>query len=250
LKLSTQEPLLAQVTDPADPRLVELSELLQATFADPDVVLGLDRMQEFLAANEAGAGRRFCVLVAEQDGAVTGGSVFSHVARSNCGFSEYIVVHRAMRGRGLGRRLFDARKAVLDAEARNHGRSQCRGLFIEVDNPRRTPPQFAAAERHTAMDTLDRLQVFDHLGFRRVGVPYTQPPLADGKGAIDYLDLLFVPWDEAVPQRAQIPADWVFDTLEVIWSAWAPRTYSRYLDDLKAHVSTRDVSLSSAVPSN
>jgi len=235
---------LKLVESPADPDLVDLSALMDVVFADPNTVLGLDRMQEFLAANRPGAARRFCVLVAcgpAPDGVVVGGSVFSYVARSNCGFSEYLVADRAARGRGLGRQLFDERRNVLDAEARRLGQTACRGIFIEVDSPDRTPADLLDAERETALDAWERLRLFEHLGFRRVAAPYVQPPLAATKQAIDYLDLLFAPW--YLEATTQIPADWIVDTLEAIWSAWTPTTAGAYLHTLKERIAGKQVAL-------
>src|SRR5438874_5453575 len=171
---------LKHIESPDDPDLARLWALMDATFADPDIVLGLDRMQEFLAANRPGAGRRFFVVVATNTG-VVGGTVFSYIARSACGFSEYILVDRLSRGTGLGRALFDARQEVLNLEARRNGYEACRGLFIEADNPLRLPADVAAIERETAMEARERLRLFDHLGFRRVDVPYVQPALAANK---------------------------------------------------------------------
>ncbi len=236
---------LRQIDSPDDPDLVRLGALMNLTFPDPNSVLGLDRMQEFLAANRPRAARRFCVLVATdpaRDGEVVGGSVFSYVARSNCGFSEYILVDRLSRGTGLGRLLFDARKVVLDSEARAHGFDGCRGLFIEVDSPERVPADFAAIERETALDAWERLRLFDHLGFRSVDVPYVQPPLAPDKQAIDYLDLLFAPWQTEATASA-IPTRWVLDTLEPIWSAWAPATAGEHLERLRQRVQREEVGL-------
>jgi hypothetical protein len=84
--------------------LAKLAALLNATFRDPNTVLGLGRIQEFLQANRTDSRRRFCVLVAEQNDTLVGGTIFSYVARPNCGFSEYIVADAANRGVGLGRR--------------------------------------------------------------------------------------------------------------------------------------------------
>ena len=231
---------MKEITDPADPRLPGLAALLSGTFADPNTVLGLDRIREFLQANPADGPRRFCVLVAEHNASLVGATIFSYVVRSNCGFSEYIVVDPAHRGRRLGRRLFDARRAVLDAEALRRGHHACHGVFIEVDSPTRTPPELAKAERQTALDVWQRLRIFDHLGFRRVDVPYVQPPLAADKHAIDYLDLLFAPW-ASEPHR--IPSEWVFDTLEAIWSAWSPRTCASHLARLRSAVPGPHVAL-------
>jgi GNAT superfamily N-acetyltransferase len=234
---------IRQIDSPDDRDLRNLWALMNLTFPDPNSVLGLDRMQEFLAANRPRGARRFCVLVATDParaGAVVGGSVFSYVARSNCGFSEYILVDRLSRGTGLGRLLFDARKVVLDSEAHAHGFDGCRGLFIEVDNPERVPADFAAIERETSLDAWERLRLFDHLGFRRVDVPYVQPPLAPDKQPIDYLDLLFAPWPAA---RPSIPTGWALDTLEAIWSAWTPTTAAAYLARLRSRITGENVAL-------
>jgi GNAT superfamily N-acetyltransferase len=237
---------LIELADPADPRLADLAALLHATFPDPNSVLGLDRMQEFLEANRPDGPRRFGVLVARQNAAIVGGTVFSYVVRSNCGFSEYIVTDSAVRGRGIGRRLFEARKAFLDAEAQRHGQPRCRGLFIEVDNPERTPADYVEAERETALDPRQRLRIFDRFGFRRVDLAYyVQPPLAPGKRAVDYLDLLFAPW---ASDSRWIPSQWIFDTLDAIWSAWSPATAGTHLARLRCAVPGPRVALLPAAP--
>jgi GNAT superfamily N-acetyltransferase len=213
---------------------------MAATFADPNVVLGLDRMQEFLAANERNTERRFHVLSARDGEQVVGLSVFSYARASNCGFSEYIVVVSTARGTGLGRKLFDRRKAILDADARQAGEQRCRGLFIEADDPRRVPPEHVTAERETAIDPVERRRIFAHLGFWRIDVPYVQPPLAAGKAAVDYLDLLFAPWDG---NQNDISAQAVLDTLRPIWGAWAPRECEDHLARLARYLGGRSTAL-------
>lgn len=200
----------------------------------------MDRMREFLSAPRD-APRAFCILVARQANEMLGGSVFSYVAQSNCGFSEYIVVAGAHRGSGLGRRLFEARKAILDELARHSGHAGCNGLFIEVDSPERTPAEFLDAERETALDAWDRLRIFEHLGFRRVAVRYEQPPLGAHKAPVDYLDLLFAPWTD--PGRVAIPRAWVEATVEPIWCAWAPEAAPAALERLRGALSAPQVAL-------
>jgi GNAT superfamily N-acetyltransferase len=220
--------VLSQITRQDDARLPRVGTLLQRVFADPNSVLGVDRMREFLASPSSA--RTFCIVVAEDpsaSGDVIGVCVFSYVPRSNCGFSEYLVVDRSARRLGLGRALFDRRKALLDQLAGG----TCQGVFIEVDSPRRTPPELIEAERESSIDPLERLQVFAHLGFRRVGLEYVQPPLGEGKEAVDYLDLLFVPFRDTTV--GSIPTDWVLLTVEAIWSAWTPATVALYLDALR-----------------
>lgn len=220
--------------------MAALSELLARTFADPNSVLGLDRMQEFLNQDPASTGRVFNILVSEDaSGRVIGGSVFSYVAASNCGFSEYLVLEPAARGQGLGRKLFDRRGAILDEHANRHGNIRCRGVFIEVDSPERTPPELLAAE---TMDATRRLRVFGHLGFKRVDVAYVQPPLGADKQAVDYLDLLFAPSPWSLPMGV-IPVDWILETVAPIWTAWTPLA-SQYLQEMRERIgSARLVSL-------
>ena len=235
---------LEQVIHPDDPRLAALSRLLNQTFPDPNSVLGLDRIQEFLTANAADGPRHFCVLVASRNPpGVIGGTIFSYVQKSNCGFSEYLVLDRAFRAKGLGRGLFERRKAILDALAGRHAQAACRGLFIEVDNPHRTPAELAKAERETSLEATERLRLFEHLGFRRVDIAYVQPALAADKAPVNYLDLLFAAWDAGVAHLGRIPSEWIVDTVEAIWSAWTPKTYARHLADLRDHVRGTKVDL-------
>jgi GNAT superfamily N-acetyltransferase len=234
---------LRRVQDPADPALRELATLLHATFPDPDTVLELDRMQAFLAEQPGQTGRQFCVVVAEEGGVVLGGTVFSYVAASNCGFSEYLVVRTGRHGQGLGRRLVDARRALLADLAGQSGQPGCHGLFIEVDNPRRTPSDLQARERETAMDATARLQLFAHLGFLRVDIAYTQPPLGPGKLAVSYLDLLFAPWDERARDQRSVAADWIADMVCPIWTSWAPAHASRACAALRQKLGGSPVAL-------
>jgi hypothetical protein len=88
-------------------------------------------------------------------------------------------------------------------------------------------------ERETAVDAHERLRIFDHFGFKRVDIPYVQPPLAPEKQPVSYLDLLFAPWRADAPARRVVPAARVFDTLAAIWSAWTPETCARYLERLR-----------------
>lgn len=217
---------IVRVADPDDPRLMNVSRLLSTVFVDPNTILGPDRLGAFLASHASTSGRTLYVLAAVDEqraadgpGGLLGATIFSYVPRSNCGFSEYILSHPAARGQGIGRLLFDARKAHLDAAARQAGHAACNGLFIEAENPERTPAALLEAERETALDARLRLRLFAHLGFARVDVAYVQPPLGPGKQAVGYLDLLFAAW---VGSAAAIPAAWVADTVLPIWRAWAP----------------------------
>ena len=231
--------ILNEITRPDDPRLAALAALLLRTFSDPNSVLELDRMQEFLTER---GDRVFNVLVVDDSAdRVIGGSVFSYVPKANCGFSEYLVVEPHARGGGLGRKLFDERKRILDGLAARHGFGACRGLFIEVDSPVRTPTELLEAERESSIDAHERLRIFSHLGFRRVGIRYVQPPLGADKEAVEYLDLLFAAWQS---EAAVIPAEWIVETVEPIWSAWSGARAATYLEQLRERIAaTRLIAL-------
>jgi GNAT superfamily N-acetyltransferase len=225
---------IRRLADHADPALAAFADLLQATFADPDTVLELERMQHFLVHPQPE--RQFSIIVAEEGGAVLGGALFSYIPATNCGFSEYLVARKAQHGQGIGRRLFDARRAILDAQARQAEQTACRGLFIEADNPRRTPTALLEQERATAIDAETRLQIFAHLGFWRVDIAYVQPPLGAGKQPVGYLDLLFAPWSEEVRSAGRVPAAWVLGTLGPMWASWAPERVEADLSALRDQI--------------
>lgn len=231
------------IQDPHDPQLPIFSQLMHATLADPNIVLGLDRMQEFIQKRDQEEGRRFFVGIVERDGRVIGGAVFNYSIRSNCGFSEYIVVARNYRGQGVGKLIFNERRRLLDEEARLWGHARCHGLFIEVENPDRTPPQFLEAEQETALDAWDRWRLFHRWGFQVVDVPYVQPPLAPGKHPVDYMDLLFVPWEDRARAQGRIPASWIIDTVEPIWRSWAPEEHRPHLEALIRHIEAKGPSV-------
>jgi len=207
---------LVDIQDPHDPLVRSVADLLLEVFADPNTVLGADRLREFLASSAAE--RKFNILALSDNQRLAGATVFSYVPRSNCGFSEYLVLRGAERARGLGRMLINARRTRLEADARAAGFEACNGLFIEADNPDRTPTPLLQAERETAIDAVERLRMFGHLGFFRVDFTYVQPPLAAGKTAVDYLDLLFAPFSGSM---REVPANWVIDTLTPVWRGWA-----------------------------
>jgi GNAT superfamily N-acetyltransferase len=227
---------LRRLTEPRDPDLSGMAALMHAVFPDENTVLGLDRLQEFVG--QPTSDRVFNAVVAKGARNVKGCVVFSYVPAGNCGFSEYIAVAGDVRGSGLGRYLFEARRDLLNEQAKAAGHQVCNGLFIEADNPLRVPVELMEQERETAIDAVKRLQIFAHLGFKRVDVAYVQPPLGPGKHAVTYLDLLFAPWATVADLQSIDPA-WVTDTVEPIWRSWSPETYAAELSALRARIGQR-----------
>lgn len=234
---------LALIEHPTDPRLADVAGVLSDTFPDPDVVLGLDRLQSFLRGDDREPRRAFFVLAATAGSALVGCSVFSYVPASQCGFSEYIATAAAARGQGIGRRLFEVRHEVLDRAARRSGAAACAGLFVEAESPERTPPRVLTAERDTAMDAAERRAYFRRLGFLRVDVAYSQPPLGDGKQPVDYLDLLFLPWADGIARSRRLPRPQLTVTLQAIWCRWAPASCREHLDRLSRKLPEANIPL-------
>jgi GNAT superfamily N-acetyltransferase len=216
-----------------DPDIHALWRLMTESLSDPDTVLAEGRLVEFLQNRDPG--RSFHVLVAREVGQPVGGVVFSYVTASRCGFSEYLVVRHDRRRAGIGRQLAMARRSVLDRRARALGHVRARGVFIEVDNPDRAPVR-RQEERTASLDAWTRLRVFDRLGFRRVAIPYVQPPLGPGKQPVYYMDLLFAAWDPEVTASRRIASNWIIDTVRPIWRGWSPDRCAEYLDWLARRI--------------
>lgn len=216
------------VTDPADPAIVRFAELLLDTFADPDICLPPDQIASFLA--DPGP-ERSCHLLLLTDGAtVQGGTFFSCSWMTGAGFSEYMLLAPDARGGGYAKLLMAERRRVLDEAARALGHKACPGLFIECLDPERAPPAVVESERETAMDGHARRRFFRRAGFRRVDALYRQPPLAPGQAGITYMDLLFLPWSEAVSERLAVP--FILETVRTVYQGWVPESWEEDLAEL------------------
>lgn len=233
---------LTEVVTPDDPLLQPFHRIMEGTFADPNITLSLEHLQEFVAGRD-GPLRRFHCLVVTVGGRVAGGSLFSYCPGANTGFSEYIVVAPEFRGLGLARMIFDRRLRALDADAQAAGRPRADALFIEVANPRKMPPDIARGDRERAMDPAERHAFMRHLGFWRCDFDYVQPPLDAGKSPVTYLDLCCLPRSPDWAARRGVPGDVVLATVEPIWASWCPGEYRLFLERLRPMLSGREVRL-------
>lgn len=231
---------LAQIRYPGDPALAALHRLMVEVFVDPNLVFGLDRLQEFLRGGRA-PDRFFHILTVRRGQQVLGGTIFSYLPDAGCGFSEYVMLAAAARGLGLGRALFEERRRILDADAAACGQSRCAGLFIETESPVRTPPEILAEEAAVSLDPWERWRVFAHLGFRRCDCPYIHVPLGPAQEPVDYLDLLFAPWTPAGPPA--VPSARIRATLAPMWRRWAPHRLAEAQSRFDRLVGDRDVAL-------
>jgi GNAT superfamily N-acetyltransferase len=210
-----------EVIDPADGDVSQFASLVKASFADGNLLLSPDRISEFLAEPRSG-GRSIHLAVVKEEDRVLGGTLFSCAAATGAGFSEYMVLSPATRGKGVSRKLYGFRREILDRAARQWGFPAARGLLIEVENPWRLPHHFLEVERERAMDAVERWRYFHHMGFLLLDFKYIMPPLDDDQEPVTYLDMFFTPWMDSLALAGAIPAEFLVQTIAPTWRAWAP----------------------------
>lgn len=231
---------LKEVTDPKDRDVERFAALLQAHFADGNLWLGPERMRAFLAESPTAA-RSFHLLVAGTEDRVLGGTLFSCSAATGAGFSEYMVLHSDARGSGLSRKLIERRREILMRSARERGHPGSPGVFIEVENPWRSPREFLEKERQVSMDAVERWRYFHHMGFFKLDCDYRMPPLGAGKVPIDYLDLMFCPWSDQY--RVAVPAELLVRSIGPTWQAWSSDEGTRAMEGLRRSLGGKPVRL-------
>lgn len=155
---------LRRVTNPTDPAIAQFGRLQQQTYFEPDMLIPAAYIARMLEWNDAS--RANILLVIEENTAVVAGCLFHYLQPANTGFSSYLAVAASHRGRGLARRLHEARLEALEGVAGQ----PVEGLFIDVVNPARLNSAELKAERTVQSDPVTRLKVFATLGFRRVNL--------------------------------------------------------------------------------
>ncbi|MFZ5815251.1 MAG: GNAT family N-acetyltransferase [Bacillota bacterium] len=206
---------IRRVTDPADPAIAAFGELQERVYADPDLLIPPQYLPVMLARQSAD--RLNLMLVAELQGRVVGGVVFHCFPPVRTGFSSFMAVAPEERGRGLARRLHEARFAALDAAAGERG--PVHGLFIDVVAPERLSPVELEQERAVGSDPVARRAIFHRLGFRRVDVAYFQPAEGSGGEPITSMDLLYCPREGA----EWVETELVVGTMQAYWTPWLGR---------------------------
>lgn len=200
-----------QVQSGTDPAIAAFGRLQREVYFDAQQLIPGEFIPRLLEAR--GGPRRNFLLVAEEDGAVLGGALFHYLAEAHSGFSSFMGVSGGARGRGIARKLHEARFDVLDAAASR----PVPGVFIDVVAPERVAPKHLDAERRFGYEPSHRRKVFQALGFRKVDIRYEQPVGGPGGGPLTTMDLLFCP---RAPQTEQIPTRLVLETMRAYWKPW------------------------------
>jgi GNAT superfamily N-acetyltransferase len=200
------------ITDPRDPAIDDFGRLQRAVYFAPETLIPAQFIPRLLGDTGQSGARRNFLLVAELDGRFVGGTLFHWLPEPRVGFSSFLGVDHALRGRGIARRLHEERFAVLDRAAGD----RAAGLFIDVVNPTRMPPEELKRESKVGSDPWARRRAFAHLGFRQVDVRYEQPVGGPDGGPVTDLDLLYCPREPA----DSVPTQLVVATLRAYWSPW------------------------------
>ena len=205
---------IRRVTDPADPAIAAFGRLQNQVYFEPEMLIPARYISQLIG--QPGE-RQNVLLLAEEEGRLLGGSFFHFLPESGSGFSSFLGVDLPARGKGVARRLHDARwQALQDASG-----GQCRALFIDVVNPLRESAGQREQEQRAGSDATQRRQSFHALGFRTVDLAYEQPvggddPGLEGGGPVSDMDLLaYLP-----EQPATLPAALVGATMRAYWTPW------------------------------
>ena len=205
---------IRRVTDPADPAIAAFGRLQDQIYFEPEMLIPARYISQLIS--ERGA-RQNVLLLAEEGGQLLGGSFFHFLPEPCTGFSSFLGVDRSARGRGVARRLHDARWQALQEVSGG----QCLALFIDVVNPLRESAGQREQERQAGSDATQRRQSFHALGFRTVDLAYEQPVGGDnaqleGGGPVSDMDLLaYLP---RTPPT--LPASLVRATMQAYWTPW------------------------------
>jgi hypothetical protein len=208
--MSAAEVRIREVTDPHDPAIEAFGRLQRAVYYEPEALIPASAIGWMLERSRAGRENFF--LVAERNGDLLGGAVFHYLKDTRSGFSSFMGVHQSARGRGIARKLHDARLAALQRAAHD----TLRGVFIDVVNPERMSPDELAREKAVGSDPWLRRRIFGHLGFRKIDVRYEQPVGGPNGGPVTILDLLFCPTEPTTT----VETDLVRNTMRAYWGGW------------------------------
>lgn len=232
--------VVREVTDPHDAAIERFGVMQNAAYFAPETLIPAQYIPRLLPL-DPGQSRRNFLVVAEADGRVVGGTLFHWLAAAGSGFSSFLGVEREFRQHGIARRLHEERFRILDRAAGG----PVPGVFIDVVNPTRLPPDELRRERQVGSDPWDRRVAFEHMGFKQVDIRYEQPVGGPNGGPVTILDLLYCPHWPQVTVATRL----VVDTMRAYWSGWLGASTERHARELEARAGgAEQLALISPVP--
>jgi GNAT superfamily N-acetyltransferase len=202
---------IREVTDPHDAAIAGFGLMQAAAYYAPESLIPASYVPRMLEG-DTGSRRNFLLVAEDDQRGVIGGALFHWLAEAGTGFSSFLGVDRAFRGRGVARAIHAERFRVLDRAAGGHAA----GVFIDVVNPTRLSAKDAERERRVGSDPWGRRAAFERLGFRQVDIRYEQPVGGPNAGPVTNLDLLYCPHEPAEVVATSL----VVATMRAYWSPW------------------------------
>lgn len=201
---------IRRVTSPVDPAIGAFVKLQNSVYYEPDALIPGGAIRMMLSVPMVK--RANVLLVAEEGDTLLGGVIFHYLQKPNVGFSSFMGTSLEARGKGVGRKLHEARFATLDEIAGK----KVEGVFLDSVAPERLTEEEFEAEHKVHSDPVARRNVFQHLGFRKVVIRYEQPIGGPNGGPVTNMDLLFCPREP----RDTIPTELVVSTMQAYWMPW------------------------------
>lgn len=168
------------------------------------------------------------VFVAFHDGKVVGATEYRYHEELNVAMTDFTIIgHEEF---GVGRFLDQQRNQDLQAVAASYG-NQLFGMFAEVYNPYRV--EHLLFGTIISMDPFVRREVFSHLGYRRLDLPYVLPSWKNDGEEVISLDLCLKSSDERINS---IPSELVKDFLVTHYAVLTnkPDTWYQMIEKLKS----------------
>jgi GNAT superfamily N-acetyltransferase len=198
--------VLETIDHPSDARLKEFYRLYEAIFTLADERESFEGFEKVLGFNEDATIQRdfgplreiIFALRDPNDGTYVGAANFALYAYPGAQYHfpfdascqlNFLLVREDLRGVGIATELLRMAEATTAEFGEQHCGSSRAFMTCEQNNPiKMTAEQTAADAAAALIDPLDRMAWWRRRGFRRLEMPYVQPPLDASLEACTYLD--------------------------------------------------------------
>ena len=195
--------LIEATARPDSPVLERFFAGYDRAFVLPDEKETLQGFRDCLALNlgqRHAFGRTHCelaVTLSSKEAHLLGGANF--LATAHPGQPEaprvtvalnYLYVDRAVRGRGLLRKILAIVRTLAPRSVGLDGEKSAlpAAVFIELNDPlKMTAEHYRRDTEHSGLDQVSRLAIWSKVGARILDFPYVQPPLSSGQAPDDGL---------------------------------------------------------------
>ena len=236
--------VIRRVTNPLDSALAAFGRLQRKVYFEPDNLIPASVIRIMIATPMVG--RSNFLLVAEVGKKLVGGTLFHYFPKPGTGFSSFMGIAAEFRGKGIARKLHQARFEVLDEAAGKQvaAAKPVTGLFIDTVAPERLSEEELRAEQSVGSDPIARRKVFAALGFRKLDVRYEQPVGGPGGGPVTNMDLLYCPREPV----ESLLTETVVQTMLAYWGPWlGPVAARKHAEALRKRAGSQTIALVSPI---